>query len=143
MNKISKRLREERERLGMNQQNFAELGGVKKLAQFNYEKGDRTPDAEYLCALAEHGVDTNYLITGQRVSQSGTSIDHIKQAVQSAFTMVKAGQIEISSEQFAQMVLALLPATTDDPKDTKKGNVQIGSGRGFVQVGNSINISKK
>lgn len=38
----------------------------KKLAQFNYEKGVRTPDASYLQAIAEHGVDVCYLLTGKR-----------------------------------------------------------------------------
>lgn len=66
MNNFCDRLREERERLGYNQADFGEVGGVKKLAQFNYEKGERSPDADYLAKIAAIGVDVVYLITGQR-----------------------------------------------------------------------------
>ena len=60
------RIREERERLGLSQQVMGEMGGVKQLAQFNYEKGKRLPDAAYLEALHKAGVDTHYIISGER-----------------------------------------------------------------------------
>lgn len=60
------RLREERERLGYSQSAFGEIGGVKKLAQINYEKGERNPDAVYLAKVAEYGVDVLYVLTGNR-----------------------------------------------------------------------------
>ena len=63
---ISDRLREERERLGMNQVDFGAVGGVKKLAQINYEKGERSPDSAYLAAIAAAGADVLYILTGQR-----------------------------------------------------------------------------
>ena len=63
---ISDRLREERTRLGLNQIEFGELGGVKKLAQINYEKGERNPDSAYLAAIAAAGADVLYILTGQR-----------------------------------------------------------------------------
>ena len=40
-NTIGQRLKEERERLGLNQTDFGLIGGVKKLAQLNYEKDER------------------------------------------------------------------------------------------------------
>lgn len=60
------RLREERERLGMNQTEFGAIGGVKKLAQIKYEKGERQPDMAAMAAWAQIGVDVLYVITGQR-----------------------------------------------------------------------------
>lgn len=59
------RLKEERKRLGLNQDEFAALGGVKKGAQFNYENGSRAPDSNYLAAVAAAGVDVLYLLTGE------------------------------------------------------------------------------
>lgn len=44
-------VREERLRLNMVQPEFAELGGVGKQSQINYESGKRAPDASYLAAL--------------------------------------------------------------------------------------------
>ena len=62
---FGERLKKERQRLGMNQDDFAEVGGVKKRAQISYEKDERSPDAAYLCAILEIGVDVWYVMTGQ------------------------------------------------------------------------------
>lgn len=50
----------------MNQTEFAQLGGVGKTTQINYEKGERFPDAAYLAAVASIGVDVLYVVTGNR-----------------------------------------------------------------------------
>lgn len=65
MSDFGLRLREERERIGLNQSEFAERCGVKKLAQLNYEKGVRNPDSAYLAAASGIGVDVLYVLTGQ------------------------------------------------------------------------------
>ena len=65
MSDFSDRLKEERKRLGLNQEEFAALGGVKKGAQFNYENGSRAPDTDYLFSIALAGVDLVYLMTGE------------------------------------------------------------------------------
>lgn len=65
---IGERLREERVRLGYNQADFAAIAGVAKTSQFNYEKGERSPDAEYLAAVAKKGVDVLYVVTGLRAT---------------------------------------------------------------------------
>ncbi len=66
---IGERLKEERVRLGYNQADFAAIAGVAKTSQFNYEKGERSPDAAYLAAVAERGVDVLYVVTGARTPQ--------------------------------------------------------------------------
>lgn len=68
---FERRLKEERERLGMTQAEFAELGGVKRVSQHLYEQGDRHPDVEYLEALMKHQVDVQYLILGHRATRFG------------------------------------------------------------------------
>lgn len=64
MNEIGVRLKEERKRLKLNQDEMASVAGLKRMAQLNYEKGERLPDAAYLVAAAKAGVDVNYVITG-------------------------------------------------------------------------------
>lgn len=59
---IGDRLREERERLGLKQD---ELGVAPKTQRF-YESGERSPDAAYLAHFAELGADVLYILTGQR-----------------------------------------------------------------------------
>ena len=70
------RLKEERKRLGLNQDEFAALGGVKKGAQFNYENGSRTPDSDYLAAVAAAGVDVLYLLTGEHALSALPADEH-------------------------------------------------------------------
>ena len=52
MRSIGEILKEERQRLGMNQEDFAAVGGLKRRAQTLYEQDERAPDALYLRALA-------------------------------------------------------------------------------------------
>jgi transcriptional regulator with XRE-family HTH domain len=65
---IGDRLRGERERLGFTQPAFGSIGGVQKLAQLKYEKGERFPGADYLAAIAKVGADVQYIVTGERCS---------------------------------------------------------------------------
>ena len=60
------RLREERTRLGLNQEQFAALAGIQFVAQSNYETGKRSPDLDYLMAIAAAGADVLYIVTGAR-----------------------------------------------------------------------------
>jgi len=66
MDNLSVRLHEERSRLRLTQEALGRIGGVRVQAQLNYEKGHRIPDAAYLAAVAEAGVDILYVVTGQR-----------------------------------------------------------------------------
>jgi transcriptional regulator with XRE-family HTH domain len=60
------RLAEERKRLSLNQTEFAKACGVKSASQFLYEKGDRTPNAEYLLKAQDIGVRIGYLFGGDK-----------------------------------------------------------------------------
>lgn len=66
MKGLGSRLREERERLGMTQRVFGDIGGVEPNAQGKYESGERTPRLDYLAALANRGVDALYVLSGAR-----------------------------------------------------------------------------
>lgn len=68
---IGERLRQERERLGLNQTELGARGGVSRKTQFNYETGERLPDAAYLAAVMEAGVDVLYVVTGARSAPPG------------------------------------------------------------------------
>ncbi|WP_247319020.1 helix-turn-helix domain-containing protein [Ralstonia pseudosolanacearum] len=67
---IGGRLREERKRLGHSQSQFAELAGVHKNAQGNYESDLRRPDTDYLVQIAQAGVDVPYVLFGEHSSAS-------------------------------------------------------------------------
>lgn len=63
---LGERLREERERLGMSQTQFGDLAQVTKKTQMLYEGDQRSPKADYLTAIAEQGVDVQYVLVGNR-----------------------------------------------------------------------------
>jgi transcriptional regulator with XRE-family HTH domain len=124
---IGERLRKERERLGLSQLAFGELGGVKKLAQLNYEKGDRYPDAQYLAALARFGVDVQYVVTGDySVSSMPQDEARLVELYRAAPIVVKAAVLSAltngSSEERAEQVIH-----GDVLGNVIKGNVTMGA----------------
>jgi transcriptional regulator with XRE-family HTH domain len=63
---IGCRLKEERERLGLSQADFAAIGGASKRSQIEWEKENAYPNAAFLAAIAAEGVDVTYILTGIR-----------------------------------------------------------------------------
>jgi transcriptional regulator with XRE-family HTH domain len=55
-------LRAERVRLNLTQEEFARLGGVKRVSQHLYEQDVRVPDVNYLLRLQQHDVDIGSLV---------------------------------------------------------------------------------
>ena len=74
METVGERLREERIRIGLSQDDLAAVGGLRKQAQLNYESGARSPDAAYLLALHAAGVDIVYVLTGRRVVTDSSAV---------------------------------------------------------------------
>lgn len=64
------RLRQERDRLGLTQDELADRLGVSSGAQSNYERGNRSPDAEYLVAFVAAGADALFLLQGVRSAEA-------------------------------------------------------------------------
>lgn len=75
---IGVRLKEERLRLGLTQDQMAELGGVVKGTYWNYEAGKRAPDAAYLAGITQGGADIIYILTGKRVSDTELGLSVLK-----------------------------------------------------------------
>lgn len=105
MDVFGERLKSERSRLGLNQAEFAALGGVKQHAQFQYEKGMRRPNSDYLGAIAAADVDVCYLLTGERASRLGNGDE---QRVVAGFRALDARKREA--------LLALLEAFAELPQ---------------------------
>lgn len=61
---IGARLKIERKRLGITQENFAQIGGIKKITQITYEQDKSSPDATYLVSVSAIGVDVQYVLFG-------------------------------------------------------------------------------
>ncbi|MDL5599337.1 helix-turn-helix transcriptional regulator [Bacillus subtilis] len=109
---IGDRLKEERERLGLNQTEFAAKAGASKNSQYNYEKGERSPDATYLAAVSEQGVDVLYVVTGERKPTPAESIN----ADAAKFLEFYQHVTDLDREVLLRMVSAFAKAASIDGK---------------------------
>jgi transcriptional regulator with XRE-family HTH domain len=110
------RLREERMRLKLSQEAFAEKVGVHRRTQVNYEAGEREPDVSYYEAAASLGIDLPYVLEGERieklpalaakvagrlfgghVSPAGTSV----QALENLFYLFALDEVQSASQSGA------------------------------------------
>ena len=78
---LGDRLREERDRLGLNQTDFGLQVGVSRGTQKAYELGAGAPDVRYLVALEAIGVDVSYVLTGRRFTQETGDVDEVEQTL--------------------------------------------------------------
>jgi transcriptional regulator with XRE-family HTH domain len=93
MSGIGIRLREERDRLGLSQKAFGEIGGVEANAQGKYEGGGRAPKADYLAAVARIGVDVLYVLTGTRTPVTLDRLSQVEEWVLGSYrSLVKEDQ---------------------------------------------------
>lgn len=128
------RIREERERLGFTQAQFAGIGKITPRSQQNYETTERKPDADYLAEIAKIGADITYIVTGQRTQNSVNELDSkLLSAFRSASPSVQAFVLQglgIQKEQTKDT-----PATTF--QNTIHGSVgqQVNNPQGTVTLG--------
>jgi len=139
---FSERLREERLRLGLNQTEFAEAAGVQKRAQVNYEAGERLPDAGYLMAVADAGVDVAYVLTGQR-EPSAPALDAAERVLLDSYRRcsvdAKANLIQTAALLSAGMAPTKAKAASGgiqigDMTNSAPGGVQVGHAGGKVSI---------
>ena len=107
------RLRAERERLGCTQDEFGAAGGVTRLTQSKYEKGNSSPDMNYLIAIEAMGADFNYLLTGEKGSYKSAEDVWNEQAnlasavVEELEKAISVKGVVLSPEKKARLVAAI------------------------------------
>lgn len=106
---LPERLRLERKRVGLRQEEFGKLGNVSKTAQYLYESGRNWPTLEYLEALRVSGVDVAYIASGVRSSHQ--TVDW--QILKNAFLLVhhslaKNQEVSFTPEQLFQAFKAVV-----------------------------------
>ncbi|MBX9860686.1 MAG: helix-turn-helix transcriptional regulator [Sphingomonas sp.] len=85
------RLREERERLGLNQTEMGEAGGVNRSSQSLYERGVSACSIDYLFMARRIGADLEYLFTGIR---GGADLSEREGELLAAFRLLGDGDQE-------------------------------------------------
>ncbi|MBO9855169.1 XRE family transcriptional regulator [Xanthomonas sp. A1809] len=83
---VGKRLKEERKRLRLTQQEMADACGISKWAQLYFEKDQNMPGGAYLLAAHARGVDIMYVLLEQRLE-----LDPSETALLAAFRAAPQG----------------------------------------------------
>ncbi len=120
---IGTRLREERERLEMTQEEFGQAGGVLKRALIRYEKGERMPDAAFLAAIAAAGADVLYILTGQRMGVAAAPVVAPVGPAPSRRALAVADHFDNTSEAGKKIIEAAAFAAAQPAASTKRGKV--------------------
>lgn len=66
-----------RQQASLTQAEFAKIAKVSPRAQFNYEKGESTPDLNYLQNLASNDFDVVYILTGEFHQENMSDLEHL------------------------------------------------------------------
>ncbi|MBA1257629.1 helix-turn-helix transcriptional regulator [Pseudomonas psychrotolerans] len=103
---LGDRLREERDRLNLTQDELGQIGGVNRNSQGKYEKGERNPDSAYLEAVSAAGVDVLYVLTGKRLPIEENALTPEEQEV---VTYLR-GMSDYSKESVRRMAFAIAAA---------------------------------
>ena len=114
---FGQRLKEERKRVGITQPQLAEFVGAAKRTVIDWEKDKSSPTAVQLMAMIDKGLDTNYLLTGQR-NQSE------KMATDEAFLLDSFRKL---SEQKKKMALQFLIGGFEGLNEMQPNTVTQGS----------------
>lgn len=102
---IGKRLKEERERLGLTQSALGEIGEFGKTTVIAWERGTAFPNALFLSDIADIGADVQYIVTGERRGQ-GLGESAVHQAVLDAIDLLSLAK-KVDADQLARAVIKL------------------------------------
>lgn len=128
MSSIGSRLREERDRLGYNQSELAEIGRTQRKSQFNYETNARRPDADYMAAIAAAGVNVLYVLTGstegipsiQITAEERQLLEHFRSAPSTVRKAAMGALLSASPVSSIALSSNISPAAKKAPAASKK-----------------------
>lgn len=130
----SSRLKEERERLGYNQTDFATLAHATRKTLFNWESGAGSPSADALNAWVAVGLDVLYVVTGQHAAAKPMPADE-----QMWLDCYRGWEMPVKRKELARALglppTGALVAEPVAPAVLVSGNQQHNTGHGVVQIG--------
>lgn len=119
---LGERIRAERERLGMSQEEFGALAHTTRITQAQYEKGIREPKHSYFKALEAHAVDIQFLVLGrpgiEQTLENPKFLEVEKAAFRLLMSTLKAHKIDmttLSSETLHVAFIGLRDQLLDRP----------------------------
>lgn len=111
---IGERLVQVRKRTGQDQEAFGAKYGVSRNTQSSYEKGNSSPDAEYLSRILEDGIDVLYILSGKPTDAVGeqhgsyrtakpAELELLEDCIIAGETALLNNDIQMSIEERAQL----------------------------------------
>ena len=99
-----KRLKEERERIGLSQEEFGLKLDTTKRTVVNWEAGNSAPDVFDLIVMGSLSMDTNYIVHGERTPLGVAQLSVAYTPAERAAAAIRSMKL---SEEDAAMVMAL------------------------------------
>lgn len=127
---MNRRLREERERIGLSQRALAQQVGISKNTQLAYETGTSPIPLDYLIGLQSLGIDLVYVATGTEASGPPTQEMDDEVAIDSldlsygmggTFVDVEPGAMEVEKARFSRRWLRKFTHSSPDLLFTTSG----------------------
>lgn len=112
---LGARLREERERLGLSQEEFGSAGGVTRRTVTAWERGDQCPNAAFLGAIAGIGADVLYLVTGKHFTDG---LDALSRAVLDSFRRCSPEKQIEAVQYMALLAAGVAPGPSGESEKT-------------------------
>lgn len=113
---IGRRLKEEREKIGLSQAELSKVTGASTRTHIAWEKGEQTPNAVYLAAMNTQSINVNYVVTGQKslsnqdleneLEQLSLAWEALVQALQQAEKTLTPSQMRQAAEALYKAVKA-------------------------------------
>ncbi|PPD00228.1 MAG: transcriptional regulator [Methylotenera sp.] len=109
---FGERLKAERKKLKLSQTELAEIGGVGRLAQSQYESEQSAPTTRYLSAISSAGVNLTYLVLGLRPDNTELTPEQSDRVESKAFEWIEiysdaqsGGKLSAESRRLMYQVL--------------------------------------
>lgn len=94
---VGSRLQEERKKTGLSQSELADLVGIGKMTQFQYEKGTNLPTLKYLSSIIPIGIDIQYVLFGIRANSEDLSELHRNEIEKKALSLLAKNESELGN----------------------------------------------
>lgn len=118
---IGARLRTERERVGLSQEQLAEVAGTNRMTPSRYEQGSHVPTLGFLASIETAGVDIGYVLTGKRsiVSLGLDDAALLGRAMAVVDDLLEKHRFAPSEEVRGRLVLQVLRDATSSNRGSK------------------------
>lgn len=115
------RLREERERLKLNQDEIAAVAGTNRMTPSRYEKGLYLPTLPFLEAISVAGVDVDYVLLGKHFDVVLSFKDAAQLGIAASIVsdLLEKHRLEVSDEVKGSLIIKLLRMAELTPRGAK------------------------